>query len=874
MSSRCSSLLRRLLCTAALIAVAVPAADLTLTAENTVILNGAGQQGRLLQYYLIKGYVGDAAAAPYHWTAKDAKPAASPHFPLVAAKAAAQLPADKHVLAVGNTSHLTADERAWLKAKPEAILFRRSGNVIVLGGKNAARRFLNEIAGVRLYAPEDLWLSRPQGGKLVIRTLDHRFEPQLSLQPATGYEPRFKEWRTVNMPVYMTLYAPHNVSNYFKPETYGESHPEIYEQRNGKRVVPTVVKGSQIMWHPCFSAAALPELAMRGIRAEMKARPTRPWISLFVMDSGMHCECTACADTIATTGDLSQAYHAFVIKVATICKAEFPNLLIMATPNYGSVKRPPVGLRYPGNVVLNFNLKSFAFVNPAFLAGRQAMIREYSDLGARWRGHDWNFGGVSPRAYTRQYATFLQWAAQNGIIGVRVEWSAGENWYLDGARYWVMMQLYWNPYQDVNALWRTYCRDMYGAGAEAMYRFYQHFADKYVFATDYISLSDLPRQEPGMFTAEDLAYQRRLLDDATARTRDDARVQARLDVVRRYFIAHELFSRACAEPIALARAHEGDGINRAVLAYYANEEGNALADAIAYFQTKRTIPPDAPGVETRLGLLPSHITNYTTPKADLIQQIRRAALAKVDVSAPREKTVAEVVATCKAVFRAHLPARYREDRVAEFDTAFEKLLWVPRGDALPTFDGDLSDGAWANAASLTGFSEADTGIDSAHRTHGKIMRVGDQLVIGLVCTQAGPVWANTPADVETGTNIWRESGFEFFFGDPKQGEKDPSYAQYIVNALGAFRGFRNAADSRDGVLRAVALDAERQTFTMEVALPLKAKDYDYTRAKVLSFNALRNVYLANSYQAEKLVGWHPVFYSGGYYRSRGFIFME
>ena len=191
--------------------------------------------------------------------------------------------------------------------------------------------------------------------------------------------------------------------------------------RNGKREVPTVVKGSQIYWHPCFSAKALPDLAMEGIRAERKAKRTRPWVSLFVMDCGMDCECPDCRASVRQYGDYSQLYHAFVIKVAEQCKVEFPKLLIMATPNYSSVRRPPVGLRYPGNVAVNYNLKSYLFVLPGAMEARKAQIREYSDLGARWRAHDWNFSGVSPREYTRQYALFLQWAGQNGIIGTRVE---------------------------------------------------------------------------------------------------------------------------------------------------------------------------------------------------------------------------------------------------------------------------------------------------------------------------------------------------------------------------------------------------------------------------------------------------------------------
>ena len=66
----------------AAVAIAVLAAclsaaadELVLTPENTVILNAPPGQGRLLQYYLIKAYVGDKDAEPLHWAVRKAEPA-------------------------------------------------------------------------------------------------------------------------------------------------------------------------------------------------------------------------------------------------------------------------------------------------------------------------------------------------------------------------------------------------------------------------------------------------------------------------------------------------------------------------------------------------------------------------------------------------------------------------------------------------------------------------------------------------------------------------------------------------------------------------------------------------------------------------------
>jgi hypothetical protein len=82
------------------------------------------------------------------------------------------------------------------------------------------------------------------------------------------------------------------------------------------------------------------------------------------------------------------------------------------------------------------------------------------------------------------------------------------------------------------------------------------------------------------------------------------------------------------------------------------------------------------------------------------------------------------------------------------------------------------------------------------------MRVGDHLILGVACDQPDGVWAETTPDVHTGTRIWRESCCEIFFGPhpktPEEAEK-PVYMHYIVNSLGALRGFSAAEDNREGV---------------------------------------------------------------------------
>ena len=156
------------------------------------------------------------------------------------------------------------------------------------------------------------------------------------------------------------------------------------------------------------------------------------------------------------------------------------------------------------------------------------------------------------------------------------------------------------------------------------------------------------------------------------------------------------------------------------------------------------------------------------------------------------------------------------------------------------------------------------------------MRVGDKIVFGLRCDQVGPIWSSTPPEVETGTRIWRESSVEFLFGPvgaKKVGRKFP-FAQYIVNAKGAWRGFAMAEGNREDVKGAVRLDEQGSHYTIEAAFPLKAEGYDLTGERVLSFNLMRNVYNADTDKALEIIGWAPIFYTARDAESRGLIFLE
>ena len=864
---------------------------LVLTPQNTVIFGERGYAAPLLQYYLIKFVAGAKDAEKYRPFVEESRGtdrSASEAFPLYETKDAAKLPQGRNIIAVGRTNHLTPADREQLSATKGAMVVRRRGNVVIVAGDprnpwgapvSAVRTFLDRCAGVRHYAPEDLWVSRPASSEIKIEALDIFQRPFFAKTafsyPGKALAARNRCWGIINAPLSTgaQLRASHTIIRYCDPKKYYAAHPEIYEMKGGKRPRP---QGTA--WNPCLSAKALPQIAMEEVRLLMASKRQPTYLSFGVMDCAFDCDCPECRASVKEhDGSYSNLYYTFMNQVARQCQKEFPGLFL-TTYIYSNVRRPPVDMKIEKNIVVDSVIKSYHFVDPAWLRHEMDRIRAFSDLGASWITHDWCFSGVSPRSYMRQYANFLQWAAQNGMVGIYVEWSGDEAWYLDGCKYWILRQLMSNPYQDVDFLWRQYCDDMYGAGGEAMYRLFRHFADKYVYSDQYIRRADIPRQEFCMYTKEDLDYQRALIRKAEALTQGDPLIRERFKLFNRYFRGHELFAEACGEIARIDYRHsvlqKRTDLNKEALAWYVNERGDRITRAIEYYDKQRTLPPDSNGLSTQLGGPPSFINNYSRAMGRILQAIRRQAMQGLDLNRTDQRGVQGVVAACRRVLRQNLPKQHVPARVALFDSMLAKVMWLPTAPTLPRFDGDLSDAVWREAAELKDFTIRDTFRPSRHKSSGKVMRVGDKLVVGLRCDQQGPIWARTPPEIHTGTRIWRESGCEFFFGPVPQAGEKPETAQYIVNALGASRGFRQAKDNRDGVRVAVRQDKQGGYYVIEAAFPLKAKGYDFTKQRVLTFNIMRNIFSRDSFAAEELIGWHPIFYTAQNVESRGLLFTK
>ncbi|MEO6906423.1 MAG: DUF4838 domain-containing protein, partial [Abditibacteriaceae bacterium] len=687
------------------------------------------------------------------------------------------------------------------------------------------------------------------------------------------YYKRNQDWIRLNYTANrITINVNHNLGNIFPPAKYGKTNPDIYELRGGQRLIPPQGSGA---WQPSLVAPELPDLTMDYIREQMKQNPKLKYISLGMMDIDFHDESPAAVASVKKYGDYSNLYYTYVNEVARRCVTEFPGLML-TTALYSNARRVPVGMKIEPNVAVGFVTKIYTFNDPKALADQKQIIQQFSDLGAKWFIHDWNFAGVSPRLYSKPYADFLRWGRAHGMLGAYVEYSPGEHWYLDGAKYWILTQILANPDLDTDTLWKTYCDEMYGAASGDMYKLFTNFQDVYAHAGSLITPADLPRQTPALFSPKDLAYERGLLEDAVAKTKNDADIQARLVAVMRQFRGHELFAEAVYEPNYLDVTWKGTGVNKPLLDFYVNDDASKLTEAIDYYNTKFTVPPDSNFMSKGLGLLPSLINNYTRGYGDLLQQIRTVAATRVDTKLKGQARVDALNAASIKLVQENLPAKHQPEQVQKLEGILGKSMLIPTVSLMPTIDGDLSDVVWQQAAPLNDWTLMGTFAIPQDKTEGKIMRVGDKLVIALKAEQAGTIFADTQPETTTGTRIWHESAFEIFLSPlPKPGEdvSDTKYAQYVINARGAFRGFGLARDNRDGVEVAAKFDPEDHQFTIEAAIPLKAAGYDFTNDKTLLFNIARDVNSSSKQDLDASISWYPVM-TDSYADSRTAVYFD
>lgn len=455
---------------------------------------------------------------------------------------------------------------------------RRVGNVVVIrGGKSwgtfyGAVRFLDACCGVRFYMPGELFTHLPAGREIDLGEVDITENPAVRGCAVTGLynTPAAGVWADRNGLLRRRFLVPgeHSMYAMLPPERFAERWPEIYPILRGKRHVPA--DGRDQRWQPCLSEPRLVDAAVASAVRTFRKNPQLDNVTFAVMDSHDFCQCPRCLKAVeAAGGDRTAAYsrmmHAFVNAVARRLREELPRHgaapgKIVGYSAYSDIRGLP-DRPLEKNVMVKLVFKySDVVIDKRFEPGPDGLnyIERWAGRASLLAHHDWGQGTgfLIPRFYTKLIARTLR-AAKGRFVYQHVE--CYPNWGLDGPRYYVTARLLWDPSQDVEAIFRRLCDDLFGPAGEAMFQYFTALEDLYAQMNGKIEQKIGRYERQFLRDAEDRAAFRRcraLLDRAAAGARSKEQ-KRRVELFSKTFRLTELLlALAAAETVDAAQAEK------------------------------------------------------------------------------------------------------------------------------------------------------------------------------------------------------------------------------------------------------------------------------------------------------------------------------
>jgi len=254
---------------------------------------------------------------------------------------------------------------------------------------------------------------------------------------------------------------------------YGESHPEYFALRGGKRRNKPV---GPIQYYAqlCLTNPDVLDLVAAGVLKAIRADPDAKFYGVSQNDNPKHCECEKCAAVDAEEESHAGTVVRFVNAVAERVEREYPNVLI-ETLAYQFSRKPPKKTRLRKNVVPCLCSIECDFARSIATSGF-AQNRSFREDIRGWRKmtdqlYLWD--------YTTDFANYPMpfanvYVLQDNIRffrdeGVRYLFEQGDYQgpHADFAelKAWLQAKWMWNPELPAQALLDDFFAGYYGAGA-------------------------------------------------------------------------------------------------------------------------------------------------------------------------------------------------------------------------------------------------------------------------------------------------------------------------------------------------------------------------------------------------------------------------
>lgn len=744
--------------------------------------------------------------------------------------------------------------------------------------------FLEQATGTATYIPTRWGTISPHHEKIVL-------EPSYRLEIPVAKSRAFSTLRTYKDSVDKMNYSAqtdipwrlyrrdafhHNIHTFITVKEFGQSHPEYFPMRNGKRMIVSTSTGPG----PCISNPQVVKIIIEKVRAwfDLPANADKDTISLGMTDGGW-CECDACKamDGLNIRGVKSNStrYYTFLNQVAAALAQSHPGKRIGVLA-YAGADEPPADMRVERNITPYICLTRANWGDPEVRKDHERQVLAWTSRVDQVGTYEYLYGGgfMVPRIYHQFLAEHLRMLAKTGGGGFYAE--IYSNHALDGPKAWVTEKLVWNPFQDPAALQSRWCKALFEEAAAPMdqyFRFLETCNAKNVMRTPEVDSKGKGRNSKffllsdenqfDLFNVKEIEQAKAYLAQAHAAT-------TRKEIIERivYF-------------------EEGLRVTElSVKAYHAyahaqklgREKASDKEILAALIEGERQRPDEDPVLLMRelvekdasmfTPVMPTALTTSTELSSRIVNGKPWQAIR--DALAGGEKSRDALVKAASNEILAIAPANWQEDSAARGQVQMlldmcQRIIVVPRVSTGPRLDGVADESFWVWQEDSPWW-QWKSSIPYREKTQTAFAYDGTTLYTAIRC------WQNDLKDRKRGSNTFGVSGWKYVSveyhlqPDEASNPKGPDFVPrfQVIPTLGGGL-WANINDSTkwkvtegDGYWQAeMAIDLAKLHMTPE-------------RFKALRLNMIRNVKEDGHYGK----GWFPSAASHALPEARGWLVFE